>query len=56
MANEQNYSTKDLKAIAYDLIANIDYLQKQLNSVNNQIAKKSEEEKKNGTANDNSNS
>lgn len=55
MANEQNYSVTDLKAMAYDLLANIDYLQKKLSQINNEIAKKSEEEKKNGSANDNSN-
>lgn len=38
---------KDLKAIAYDLLANIEFLQNKLREVNKQIAELSQQE--NGT-------
>jgi hypothetical protein len=53
MANEK---LTNLKAMAYDLLANIDYLQKKLTEVNQEIAKTAKEEKENGSANTNSNS
>lgn len=36
----ENLSITDLKAKAYDLLANMEYLQKQLAEVNQQIAEK----------------
>lgn len=41
----------ELKAQAYDLIANIEFLQEKLTQVNNQITKIAKEQKENG-AND----
>ena len=38
-------TSKELKAMAYDIIANIDYLQKKLQEVNQAISKAVEEEK-----------
>lgn len=55
MANEKNYSVNDLKATAYDILANIDFLQKKLAEINNEIARLSKLEKENGSANDNNN-
>lgn len=56
MANEQQQPTiNDLKAMAYDIMANIDFLQKKLSQVNQEIAKQSQEQQKaNGTTNSDS--
>jgi cell division protein FtsB len=35
---QNNMDTKELKAKAYDLLANIDFLQRELQKVNQQIA------------------
>lgn len=40
----ENLSITDLKARAYDLLANLEYLQKQLAEVNQQIAEKMKNE------------
>jgi hypothetical protein len=55
MANEKQPTINDLKAMAYDILANIDFLQKKLNQVNAEIAKQSQEQKENGTNNNSSN-
>jgi len=44
----------ELKAAAYDLIANIEYLQKSLEQINKQIAQATKE-KENGQSNNNDN-
>lgn len=44
----------ELKAAAYDLIANIEYLQKSLDKINKQIAE-AVKEKENGSSNSNNN-
>lgn len=46
---------KELKATAYDILANIEFLQSKLREVNAQIAQLSKDEE-NGSANDTSNS
>ncbi len=40
----ENLTIKDLKVRAYDLLANLEYLQKQLAEVNQQIAEKMKNE------------
>lgn len=40
---------KDLKATAYDLLANIEYLQAKLREVNTQIGQLAQEQEKNGS-------
>ena len=54
MANEK---IKDLKATAYDIISNIEFLQSKLKEVNAQIEQifKEEKEKENGSNNADSN-
>jgi len=48
MANVQ-----ELKAQAYDLIANIEFLQTKLQEINNAIAKESQKQQENGSASSN---
>lgn len=47
--------SKELKAMAYDVMANIDYLQKKLNEINQAISKAvaEEKEKENGSSDNN---
>lgn len=49
-------TSKELKAMAYDVMANIDYLQKKLTEINQAIAKavNEEKEKENGSSDSNS--
>ena len=49
-------TSKELKAMAYDIIANIDYLQNKLKEVNQAIGKAvaEEKEKENGSTDNNS--
>ncbi len=48
-------TSKELKAMAYDVMANIDYLQKKLAEINQAIAKavNEEKEKENGSSDSN---
>lgn len=43
---------KELKATAYDLIGNIEFLEKKLREVNTQIAEESKKLEENGSSND----
>ena len=49
-------TSKELKAMAYDVMANIDFLKNKLNEINQAIAKavKEEKDKENGSTNNNS--